>query len=203
MTKEQFLKIISKIESDEGRNTNHPMMKSGIHKGHQAIGKYALMPNTIDELIKRRVEYDFLKQMDPKRKAQYLAENPKVEADLANSMYNHLNTRMKGDPAKMAYAYNHGMYLNPDKINQETLKKDDYTNKYNKLAQLIGEKPVSLARNMQKSENNLQNTPKNLPTNSITPNILANNSNLEDIMSDPSNPLNKDALKTLLGSYEL
>ena len=50
-----FLKNISQIESRGGEDMNHPEIKSGIHKGTKAIGRYGLMPNTVGEVLNRKI----------------------------------------------------------------------------------------------------------------------------------------------------
>jgi hypothetical protein len=84
----QFLAIQRMIESNGGKNYNHAMIKSGMHKGTSAIGQYGLMPKTVDDLITR-----VMKSKDPEdlkivsmpwqEKKAYLEAHPEIEDRLA------------------------------------------------------------------------------------------------------------------------
>ena len=183
MTKEEFLSAIAKIESNNGRNINHPMVNTGINKGTHAIGTYALMPATVDELIKKRSEYSDLGTMTPDQKQQYLLAHPEAQQALAGQMYEHLSNRYNADPQKMAYAYNHGMYLPNSRMTPEKLAADNYTNKFNKLTGKLASNTTEQAKIMPEVEENLKKSSKNLPTIDVA--------SLESILNDPRNPFNQ------------
>lgn len=51
------LAILSHLESSGGKNKQHAMQTSGIHKGTRAVSSYGLMPNTVKEFILRNKEF--------------------------------------------------------------------------------------------------------------------------------------------------
>lgn len=137
-----FLKTISGVESNFGKNTNHPVMKTGMHKGQSAIGKYALMPNTVDDIVKnipaqQSEQYKQLLSMSPLAKKQYLEQNEPVQDELAKQLANRLVTRFK-NPTKAAYAWNQGQYLDPNTITPERLANADYVRKFNNIRKKLG-----------------------------------------------------------------
>jgi uncharacterized protein (UPF0147 family) len=180
MTREEFLQIIGQIESSGGKNTNHPVLKTGMHKGSSAIGKYALMPLTINELVKNNPQLQYLAQMDEARKRATLENNQALQDQLAGMYYDKAAKNSNSDQ-EAAYKWLHGYNSRPT---EQNLQNDEYTNKFNRLTQKLGNNTTVAANNMPKNENNLQNSVKNLPTNNIA--------SLEDILNDPNNPFNED-----------
>lgn len=49
--REKFKEILRYIESSGADNPIHPRIEEGIHAGDSAIGKYALMPSTVDYIL--------------------------------------------------------------------------------------------------------------------------------------------------------
>lgn len=180
MDKQQFLKLIAQLESNNGRNTNHPIVNYGVNKGTHAIGKYALMPATADELVKNN-DPNGLKSLTPEQKYQYFQQHPEIQEDLAGKMYEHLSNRYHGDPQKMALGYNAGMYLPEASITPAKLESSPYVNKFNNLRAKLGDKSDTIANNMPEIQNNLKKDTKNLPT-------IGRDLSLEDILTDPNNP---------------
>ena len=54
----EFLKRIAQIESSNKYDAQHPVIRAGMHRGMQAVGKYGLMPYTIAEILGRKVSDD-------------------------------------------------------------------------------------------------------------------------------------------------
>jgi hypothetical protein len=140
-----FLDVISQIESSGGKNLNHPMMKSGMHKGHTAMGKYGLMPNTVTEVATRMErdgtitpEIKALAQMSPEQMKQAIEENTDYEEQLARYLGTHILKRQEGDLEKAAYSWNQGHNLTPDKIDQREYKESDYVKKYKRIRDMLG-----------------------------------------------------------------
>ncbi len=183
MTEEEFLKIIRQIESSGGKNINHPMVHHGVNKGTKAIGEYALMPATVDELVKRKVEYQNLASMTPEQKQQYLEKNPQLQRKLAGFMYEHLKDRYNNNPIQMAAAYNQGMYLPPERLSPERTDKMDYVNKFKRLAQKISGNDIEQANIVPETQKIAKNIPNELPTIDVA--------SLESILNDPNNPFNQ------------
>lgn len=134
-TIEEFLKPIRKIESSDGKNLKHPVIKAGLHAGDSAIGDYALMPKTIDEIVTRSgsKELSHLKDLDATAKKSFLEKNPHVQKTLAKLLATQVIKKAKGDTVKAAYMWNQGHNLDPDSITDEKLQ-NDYVQKFKKAS---------------------------------------------------------------------
>lgn len=130
--KQSFLGSVGQIESSGGKNTNHPWMESGMHKGNRAIGTYGFMPNTIKDLANKTEDPSIknLAEMDQFGMEKAIKANPSLEKKLADVMYNHLNERYAGDKDKMMYAWQQGHYTPSESIDQDTLDRSDRIAKY-------------------------------------------------------------------------
>lgn len=179
MADNPFLKKISLIESSGGKDTDHKVMESGIHKGQSAIGKYGLMPNTINEIIKRyKPELKELLNYTPQQLKEYIETNPEIEDSLALSLQKHVEDNTKGDPEKMAYAWNMGHNLKSESITDEKLNKSPYVNKFRKLASLDSFKKVEPLTYMEQRKKQSIESPipfsneENLEEEALKENIL-------------------------------
>jgi len=137
-----FLDTISQIESSGGKNFNHPQMKSGIHAGQSAIGRYGLMPNTVSEVLNRMrlsgsltPELEQLRNLDPVALKETLEASPELEDEIARSLANKVLSQ-QNDEEKAAYAWNQGHNLKPDRIAKQPYKESDYVKKYNTLKKM-------------------------------------------------------------------
>lgn len=134
----KFLNNISQIESSGGKNQNHPEIKSGIHQGDKAIGRYGLMPNTVSEVLNRMKsagtltpEMEELQKLDSKKLKEKMESNPELQDKVAESLADRVLTR-QGDEEKAAYSWHKGHNLNPEKV-KEDYENSDYVKKYKKL----------------------------------------------------------------------
>jgi hypothetical protein len=134
---DSFLKTTSTIESSGGKNLNHPKINYGIHAGDRAVGKWALMPNTVKEIAGRMVDNPEIApyaKMNSKKISKELSHNPHHEKQMASFLANKLYDKFGGDENKMAYAWNQGHNIDPKSF--ETDRKNyldhDYVKKYNK-----------------------------------------------------------------------
>lgn len=129
---DQFLKDMSMIESSGGINTNHPEIKHGIHAGSSAVGEYGLMPNTVDEMIKRYKvlpeEYEGLSTEELRDKL-----TPDKEKEIATALAKHILNRQKGDLERSAYSWQYGHNLKPKDIPDEVLIGNDRVEKFKAL----------------------------------------------------------------------
>lgn len=176
-TKEQILREIAEIESAGGKNVNHPLMKTGMHKGMSAIGKYALMPKTIDDLVKNDPELQYLSRMDQLAKRKALMSNPELENILASKYYEKA-ARGSQTPQEIAYKWYHGYNSKPT---QEQLQKSDYVNKFNRLSGYLQNNNNQIAKNIPNINNVGLENEAQLPTIDIE-------DELNQILSDPNNP---------------
>lgn len=178
MTREEFLKAIGQIESSGGKNTNHPTLKTGMHAGSSAIGKYALMPLTVDELVKNDPDLKYLAAMDEGSKRHTLENNQQLQDYLANAYYDKAAKNSNNDQ-EIAYKWLHGYNSHPT---EEKLLNDQYTNKFKNLTSKLSNNNIQAANIMPNNENNLKKDAKILPTSTVA--------SLEDILNDPNNPFN-------------
>jgi hypothetical protein len=143
----RFLKVISQIESSGGKNFQHPEMQQGIHKGHSGIGRYGLMPNTVNEVLNRmrlngslNPELANLRKLDPVKLKETLESNPQIEDQIAQSLAERVLTRIP-DEEMAAFSWNQGHNMTPDQISQKKYKDHDYVRKYNLYKELTNSQP--------------------------------------------------------------
>jgi hypothetical protein len=199
MTRDELLQILSQIESSGGQNFNHPTITHGPDQGTQAIGRYGLTSATVDDTVNKNPALqsaygNILSPLDPMGKKQYLESHPDVEQNIAGTLADRLSQRYGGDENKVAYAWNHGSYLNPNKITPDVLAKDDYTNKFQKLKTKFADSgtPSASAPVQQQfvAQQNAGGPQRKMASNDGTPSGAPKMS-LEDIINDPANPFNE------------
>lgn len=127
MDKSRFLQLMSMLESSGGKNTNHKRIKHGIHAGDKAIGEFGLMPNTIEE-FQRRAK---LKKMPI----------PQGEQEVADMLESHLSAKTQ-DPDKKAYMWQYGHNLDPNKIDEQMLEKNERVRRFRELQRTLGIQPL-------------------------------------------------------------
>ena len=127
------MRAIAFIESSSGTNFNHPVVKSGMHAGHQAAGKYGLMPLTIKDIILKnshlKSHYQKLANLKPKDITKIINRNEKLDKYLAMFLWKKLRTEF--GPRRSAYAWYHG----PSKArvaSLETIMNSEYVKKFSK-----------------------------------------------------------------------
>lgn len=140
---QSFLKTISMIESSGGKNTNHPTIQSGMHKGHAAAGQYGLMPNTVQEVVGRmeREGYRFPQMPQDRSPAsikQSVESNPNKEQRIAEYLAKQVLERQKGDEEKAAYSWFQGHNLTPEQIAAKNYEDHDYVQKFKNLKNILG-----------------------------------------------------------------
>lgn len=184
MTNQEILTYLRTIESNNGKNFNHPLITHGVNAGTHAIGNYGLTPATVNDTIKNSPQYAPLMQMQPDTEKAYLEAHPQDETVIANTLMDRLQQRYNGDPSKIAYAWNHGTYLNPSKITPDVIASDAYTNKFQKLSQKLGMNPKANPIR----ENIAQQTGAAQPEAVKTP---FDSQSIRDFITDPNNPFNR------------
>jgi hypothetical protein len=137
-----FLKNISQVESSGGTNFNHELIQKGIHTGDKAIGRYGLMPNTVNEVLNRMrmagtltPELQKLKALDHDTLKSTLESNPELEDQIAESLAGRVLDRQQ-DEDKAAYSWHQGHNLSPEQINEKPYQEHDYVKKYNEYKKL-------------------------------------------------------------------
>ena len=146
---DDFLDVISRIESSGGRNIKHPTVQAGIQAGTAAIGKYGLMPNTIKEYINRRrledsmtLQLKDIDSMNPAQMKAYIESNPQVEDELAKGLATQVLRKQLGDEDRAAYSWHQGHNLSPKDISDQDLNDSasiggQYVNKYRNIKNTI------------------------------------------------------------------
>lgn len=112
------LKVISIIESSSGKNLNHPVIKKGMHRGHQAGGRYGLMPLTVIDIVSKsflKDKYGHLLKLTPREITSQLNSNPAMDKHIA--AYYWMVLRKTRCPATAAHAWYHGPYASVKKMN--------------------------------------------------------------------------------------
>lgn len=149
MDKKQFLDIIRQIESSGGRDLKHETLQSGVHKGDAAMGEYGIMPKTAQEFIRRRELKDqfgpdeaLMQQMNPEQLKEFLADQDRVEQNLADDIATRVLKRSKGDEEKAAYMWNQGHNKLASSIDEDDLDKADYIKKFRNLKNSLGKNRI-------------------------------------------------------------
>jgi hypothetical protein len=162
---DHFLHNVMQVETSGGKNLNHPLITYGMHKGHKAIGKYALMPLTIKEIAKRHVigggddqELHELATSSPDKITKKVKTNPDLELKVARALARHVIERHGDNTPNAAFAWKYGHNLKPKNINKEKRDNDIYIQKFKKLVagnETMGLKPYRSVASVEKNENDL------------------------------------------------
>jgi hypothetical protein len=139
-----FLDTIAQVESNGGKNLNHPVMRSGIHAGEAAMGRFGLMPNTIKEIANRaRLSGQIDPQMkavagleDPSEMKVFIEQHPEVEHMFAEQLAKRLLTKFPNEQ-EAAYSWNQGHNLTPEAVEKRNYQDADYVKKFNRLKQML------------------------------------------------------------------
>ena len=123
LSREDYARITSMIESSGGKNLKHKKMTSGIHEGDSAQGQYGIMPNTAEEFDRRS------------RKAGL--EPAKNEDEQFNRITDFIAAKTD-DPRKQTYMYEQGHNLDPNKITEEQLAASPRVQKFSQLQSKLG-----------------------------------------------------------------
>jgi hypothetical protein len=144
---QDFLEKISFLESSGGKNVAHKRMLAGPHAGEAAMGQYGIMPNTAEEFITRRKrrgqfgpDENIMSQMSPEQLTEFLAQQKRIEQNLAQDIGEHLLRRTGGDEEKAAYMWQMGHNLDPKKITPETLERSERVQRFRRTKEMIGPK---------------------------------------------------------------
>jgi GNAT superfamily N-acetyltransferase len=151
---DHFLHNVMQVETSGGKNLKHPEVKFGTQKGTTAVGRFALMPNTIKEIANRyrlqgnnHPEVSAIHKMPAHQVSNYVTKNPHVELELARSLARHVIGR-HGNNERAAYAWKYGHNLTPKRIDNQKLANDPYTKNFallNRGQSIEGLTPASVA----------------------------------------------------------
>lgn len=149
---DEFLRKIAQLESSGGKDTEHRRMTAGIHEGDAAMGQFGIMPKTADEFVNRRKmrgqfgpDEAIMKQMSPEELKQFLADNERVETNLAKDIGEHVLRRSGGDEEKAAYMWNMGHNKKASSIDDAALAESPYVKKFKRLKDLLSGRKTMVA----------------------------------------------------------
>lgn len=141
-----FLDTISQLESSGGKNFDHPEMQHGIHEGHQAIGRFGLMPNTIKEIVNRSAREGqatepmrSLASEPPSEIKRTLEADPEMEKYFADQLAKKVLGKQK-DQEKAAYSWHQGHNLSPKQIDERDYTNSEYVKRFRKLRDRLNSK---------------------------------------------------------------
>jgi hypothetical protein len=170
LKQERFKRIISHLESSGGKNLNHKMIKTGIHAGDRAIGEYGLMPLTIQDAAKMRINRGIGDELDKKiakmsledakkQIPEIIKQNPDIYEKYVDTLVDHVLKRY-GDERLAAFAWNQGHYSDPkvlmDRlINPKTKLQAEYLSRIEKAASKINDVPSESEKKIESIVNNL------------------------------------------------
>jgi hypothetical protein len=130
---QEELGVIAQLESSSGKNLNHPVVESGMHKGHRASGRYGLMPLTVRDLVSKnrplREKYGYLLSLSHYEVTEEINTNKEMDKDIALFFWKQL--RKAFGPRRSAYAW----YFGPAKaktVEQSQMEQTPYVVKFTK-----------------------------------------------------------------------
>lgn len=107
LDKQKVLRAIAMVESRGGQNTNHQPTSQGT-----AWGSYGLMPNTIKDTIAKNPslkEHRAVLDMDHDSVHDYMAQNPKLEHQVASAYYDKVYGKFGDDLAAIGHSWLNGV----------------------------------------------------------------------------------------------
>lgn len=131
LQRKAFLRALMENESSGGKNLEHPLMKTGIHSGDRAVGRWAIMPETIKE-VAGSSKNPKIRELLKKDKSEYndlINKNPELEEQIVNELLNKVDEKFPTVDQK-AYAWNQGHNISPEKLTEESVEKNPYVQKF-------------------------------------------------------------------------
>lgn len=142
-----FLNTLREKESSGGKDFNHPVIKSGMHKGTSAIGNFGLMPRTTQDFLMREKkirgkvlpeDLNEIANLDPNdveamnQLKLKLEQDPDKERRIARMLAETVLKKHAGDEERAAWGWKMGTSTPSDKITDDTLNKEEYIQAYRK-----------------------------------------------------------------------
>ena len=131
---QELLRKIAFLESSEGQNLDHDQIRSpdSIHFGDTAVGKYGLMPNTIDQITKiaprmnnASPELRQVGELPPEEQAEIIKSSPDLEEESALNLLRMIKRApVTDEQAAYMWQYGHNKVPEPNKIqnNERTIR---------------------------------------------------------------------------------
>jgi hypothetical protein len=152
--------VIAQLETSGGKNLKHRQIKEGIHSGDSAIGKYALMPNTILEeaniASKDQLNPDIaeLKKLNKEDIHSKLQKQPELQEEIASRMLGRILKRQGNNIGKTLYSWRKGTNIPTEAITPEKLQASGYVQKGKELFNDPALEPLRIRALRKVLENN-------------------------------------------------
>lgn len=147
---DKFLAPISFLESSGGKNMSHSTVQGGLHAGDSALGKFALMPKTVQNVasmlthkgsvLRNKLgpayqdpEVAAFRTMPEDQISTKLKNNMPLQRRIARYLATHLDAIHGGDPYRSAYGWRFGSNKPSHSINQKDLDDSGYVKKFKTL----------------------------------------------------------------------
>ena len=136
------LTAIAVVESHNGLDTNHKLVKCGRNKGTRAYGRFGEMPLTIIQTVettKSLAQYSEVLKIPPTEIHLYMDAHPELQYRIAKAIYAKMSKRYHGDLAKIAYSW---LYGNISGVSDEEIHNNFHVIKVlNAYAKLLKSQP--------------------------------------------------------------
>jgi hypothetical protein len=153
MDKNNFLKLMSLMESSGGKNIQHQPITTGLQAGSTAYGQFGLMPNTVKEMAKRRKSNGSADDNDQQiinsdndGITNTLQQHPELEQRYAQDLAQKALDKSNGDVVDAAYRWRWGQNLPQERIDEIKKKNPDY---FNRLQNFMNTTPNELSDNSE------------------------------------------------------
>lgn len=134
---DDYLKLMSQLESSGGKQLDHPVATKGISAGEQAIGQYGLMPQTAYEVLHpsdpNKIQTDpnlwQYNDLDKNQLASEISKNPDLENSIAKQYGQKILNRAQSPEAASQ------MWLQgaSQPVSQDSLLDNPRVQKFNRL----------------------------------------------------------------------
>jgi hypothetical protein len=220
---DKFLWNIMQSESTGGANVNHQPVAHGPYKGQRAIGRWALLKPTVDDVVKRMAhkgiagpQHKSLAHMNRDQIATTFAQSPDLELDIARNLATHVLHRQKGNEHMAAYAWLNGHNLHHEDIAASGYKNHPYVQKYamnnnlnplnkksKKLAMIKNEQSIGFAAPLNEWVKYRKDKSRKETSYPTTEDVTTNDERAISEAEDNANkPLPKDPIKHLKEKFK-
>ena len=124
--KQKTLEAISIVESRNNSKAKHSIVKKGVQKGHYALGKFGLMPNTIKDIIKKdrllSLTHSYVLKYNQIQLKTLIENDIRFEYEIASKLYDRLQKKYK-TLDKISYSWLNGSVKNTSVKNHWYVKR--------------------------------------------------------------------------------
>lgn len=110
---QKMLQAIAQVESGNGLNTHHAEGGGKIHGGEHAYGNYAVMPETVREIVAAhkdlRAKHNKVLALKGEQLHRYLDDNKGLDKEIAHRYLTHIEHVLGPNPDHISYAWLNGI----------------------------------------------------------------------------------------------